>query len=151
MFSLNGINITYNDVRRNWKDFFLLFHSKKDFGFLHPACDLSITPTAVWTTLRHLVAHDRCCLFPRLAGELTAEAQRSVENCVCGSGELAFCIKRQWWGIFMCVYICVCFFVHFLGEHLKPAISPSNSSVHQIVWRYVALLVPLGDIDQRLN
>ncbi|KAF3840014.1 hypothetical protein F7725_018731 [Dissostichus mawsoni] len=28
-------------------------------------------------------------------GELTAEAQSSVENCVCGSGELAFCIKRE--------------------------------------------------------
>lgn len=104
--------------------------SKRDFDFPHAAPDLNVTPAAVRAALRHPVAHDRCRLFPRLAGELTAGAQGSVENCVCGSGELAFCIKREGWEMRVCVFVpvCVCF--------LKPVMSPSKSPrTHQLAWR----------------
>lgn len=119
---------------------FSKFHAKRDLSLLQCACDLTVTPTAVWGALRHLVAGDRCCLFPPLAGELTAEAQRSVENCVCGSGELAFCIKREGWGLCVCVCVqaCACSFVPICVCIWKPVISPSKSTVHQLAW-HVAL------------
>ena len=101
---------------------FFKSYSKRDFDFPHAAPDLNVTPAVVRAALRHPVAHDRCCLFPRLAGELTAGAQGSVENCVCGSGELAFCIRREGWGTRVCVSVRVCF--------LKPVMSPSKIPAH---------------------
>lgn len=56
------------------------FYSQREANLLQTAADLVITDSVVWTTLRHVVALNRFCLFALWQGIWQQNPQKSMEN-----------------------------------------------------------------------
>lgn len=131
------------------------FYSQREANLLQTAADLVITDSVVWTTLRHVVALNRVCLFALWQGIWQQNPQKSMENLWLwfrGGGFLHQ--TRELRNVCVCVFsvsVCSCL-------HLQPVMSPSKLPVSDCVARHItgtekhtALLVPLDDIEQKLH